>query len=69
LSPSLAAIAACAAFAQSGADSPAFEGGSVKPSDTGVRGWSVARDGGGNFTAGNIPLKALITFAYDIGDE
>jgi len=69
LLPILIALSACAAFAQAPADSPAFEVASVKASAPGGRGMSLQRGVGGRFTTENVPLKMLITFAYDIRDH
>ncbi len=48
---------------------PAFEVASVKPAAPGGRGMSIGRRPGGRFTAENVPLRFLITFAYDIRDH
>jgi uncharacterized protein (TIGR03435 family) len=44
---------------------PEFEVASVKPSDPGSEGGTIA-PGGATFRASNIPLTGLLTFAYDV---
>jgi uncharacterized protein (TIGR03435 family) len=66
---SLLLLAACSALAQFASDPPAFEVASVKESASGGPTWSVSRGVGGRFTAENVPLRALITFAYEIRDR
>jgi uncharacterized protein (TIGR03435 family) len=46
-----------------------FEVASVKPAAPGGRGMSINRSEGGRFTTENIPLRFLITFAYNIRDH
>jgi uncharacterized protein (TIGR03435 family) len=41
-----------------------FEVASVKPNKSGVLGSSIRRQPGGGLTATNMPLRALVTFAY-----
>ena len=63
-----------AAAAQAPAPAPAadqsapavFEVASVKPNKSGVLGSSIRRQPGGGLTATNMPLRALITFAYQL---
>ena len=43
-----------------------FEVASVKPNKSGVQGSSIRRQPGGGLTATNMPLRALITFAYQL---
>jgi uncharacterized protein (TIGR03435 family) len=43
-----------------------FEAASVKPNTSGVQGSSIRRFPGGRLTATNFPLRALITFAYQL---
>lgn len=43
-----------------------YEAASVKPNKEGGRGSSIRRQPGGRLTATNFPLRALITFAYQI---
>jgi uncharacterized protein (TIGR03435 family) len=45
---------------------PAFEVASVKRNVSGEQGSSIRREPGGRLTARNMPLRALITFAYQI---
>jgi uncharacterized protein (TIGR03435 family) len=66
---SLLLLAACSALAQFASDPLLFEVASVKESASGGPGWSVSRGVGGRFTAENVPLRALITFAYEIRDQ
>jgi uncharacterized protein (TIGR03435 family) len=44
----------------------AYEAASVKPNKEGGRGSSIRRQPGGRLNATNFPLRALITFAYQI---
>jgi bla regulator protein BlaR1 len=46
---------------------PVFEVASVKPSAPGARGMSINRNGG-RITTENVPLRFLITFAWDVRD-
>jgi len=50
------------------AQQPAFEVASVKPSPPGGRGMSINRTTGGRITTENVPLRFLITFAFDVRD-
>jgi uncharacterized protein (TIGR03435 family) len=43
-----------------------FEAASVKPNKSGVQGSSIRRFPGGRLQATNMPLRALITFAYQL---
>jgi uncharacterized protein (TIGR03435 family) len=43
-----------------------FEAASVKPNKSGEQGSSIRRQPGGRLTATNMPLRALITFAYQL---
>ena len=43
-----------------------FEAASVKPNKSGEPGSSIRRQPGGRLTATNMPLRALITFAYQL---
>jgi uncharacterized protein (TIGR03435 family) len=43
-----------------------YEAVSVKPNKSGQQGSSIRRQPGGRLTASNMPLRALITFAYQI---
>jgi len=43
-----------------------FEAASVKPNKSGEQGSSIRRQPGGRLTATNFPLRALITFAYQL---
>jgi uncharacterized protein (TIGR03435 family) len=47
---------------------PVFEVASIKPSAPGGRGMSINRSNGGRITTQNVPLRFLITFAYDVRD-
>ncbi len=50
-----------------GQDAPlTFEAASVKPNKTGDQGSSIRRQPGGRLSATNMPLRALITFAYQL---
>jgi uncharacterized protein (TIGR03435 family) len=48
---------------------PAFEVATVKPSAPGVHGMSLNFSPGGRFTATNVPLRMLITFAWTLQDH
>ena len=50
-------------------DPPAFEVASIRVNARGGRDWSLTRGVGGRFLAENIPLKALVTFAYSVRDQ
>lgn len=52
-----------------GLQAQTFEVASVKPSEPGGRGMSISRAPGGRFTSENVPLRFLITFAYDVRDH
>jgi uncharacterized protein (TIGR03435 family) len=43
-----------------------YEAASVRPNKSGQQGSSIRRQPGGRLTASNMPLRALITFAYQI---
>jgi uncharacterized protein (TIGR03435 family) len=43
-----------------------FEAASVRPNASGEQGQSIRRQPGGRLTATNMPLRALITFAYQL---
>jgi uncharacterized protein (TIGR03435 family) len=43
-----------------------FEAASVRPNRSGEQGSSIRRQPGGRLTATNMPLRALITFAYQL---
>jgi uncharacterized protein (TIGR03435 family) len=43
-----------------------FEAASVKPNKSGEQGSSIRRQPGGRLTATNMPLRALITFAFQL---
>ena len=43
-----------------------FEAASVRPNKSGEQGSSIRRQPGGRLTATNMPLRALITFAYQL---
>jgi uncharacterized protein (TIGR03435 family) len=43
-----------------------FEAASVRPNKTGDQGQTIRRQPGGRLTATNMPLRALITFAYQL---
>ena len=47
---------------------PVFEVASVKPNNSGQRGYSLPPPKGGRFTAANVPLKSLILYAYHLQD-
>jgi bla regulator protein blaR1 len=55
-----------AATATTGTLRPAFEVASVKRNVSGEQNSSIRREPGGRLTARNMPLRALITFAYQI---
>ncbi len=57
----IALVLACACWAQA-----EFEVASVKPNTSMDGGMSINRSPGGVFTATNVTLKMLVTFAYDI---
>jgi uncharacterized protein (TIGR03435 family) len=57
------ATLAVSAFGQS-----AFEVVSIKPAPPGVRNMGIGRGPGGGMNAYNVPLKFLITYAYDVRD-
>ena len=69
---SVAAFAASQPRAQAPAQAPdaktplTFEAASVKPNKSGQQGSSIRRQPGGRLTATNMPLRALITFAYQL---
>src|SRR6516162_2661623 len=48
---------------------PAFEVASVKPNDSGLRGYSLPPPKGGRYTATNVSLRSLILYAYHLQDE
>jgi len=56
-------LLACPGFAQL-----TFEVASIKPSDPDARGTSIQFMPGGGLKMMNIPLRAMITFAYDVRD-
>jgi uncharacterized protein (TIGR03435 family) len=56
-------------LAQVAPDPPSFEVASVKVNTRGGHDWSVTRGVGGRFVAENIPVKALMTFAYGVRDQ
>jgi uncharacterized protein (TIGR03435 family) len=56
------------ALAQSPATPLAFEVASVKPSNPDPNGYSIETVPGEGLRATNVPLKTLITYAYDIRD-
>ena len=56
------------ALAQSPASPLAFEVASVKPSNPDPNGFSIQTIPGEGLRATNVPLKTLITYAYDIRD-
>jgi uncharacterized protein (TIGR03435 family) len=71
----LAAVVFAASFVTIGAQSTgapvalpavAFEAASVRPNKSGEVGGFVRRQPGGRFNAQNMPLRALITFAYQL---
>jgi uncharacterized protein (TIGR03435 family) len=51
---------------QIGAQSPAFEAASVKPSDPSTNNDGISFQPGGRFNAKNLTLKGLIRMAYDV---
>ena len=67
-SASLLAFTLGGAFGQSAPERPAFEVASVKPNQSGDRGMSFGRPPG-RFTATNVTLKLLITYAYGVSDH
>lgn len=62
-------IAISATLAQVAPDPPSFEVASVKINTRSGHDWSVTRGVGGRFVAENIPLKALMTFAYSVREQ
>jgi bla regulator protein blaR1 len=54
--------------AQSGAKRLEFEVASVKPADPSVRVSNVLFDAGENLTIANVPLRKIVTYAYQIRD-
>lgn len=63
MKPIILATLAVAAFGQ-----PAFEVVSIKPAPAGVRNMGIGRGPGGGMNAYNVPLKFLVTYAYDVRD-
>ena len=64
-----AIVALFAAGATSAHQTPAslsFEAASVRPNKSGANALSIGRQPGGRFSAVNVPLQFLITFAYQI---
>jgi uncharacterized protein (TIGR03435 family) len=71
LTASAIAFSVCAVDLDAGqspdtASTVSFEAASVKPNRSGDQGSSVRRQPGGRFNATNMPLRALITFAFQI---
>ncbi len=62
-------LATVATLAQAAPAPPSFEVASVKIDTHGGHDWSVRRGLGGRFEAENIPLNALMAFAYNIRDQ
>ncbi len=60
---SLALLLICPGFAQL-----TFEVASIKPADPDARGSSIQFMPGGGLRMTNVPLRAMITFAYDVRD-
>ncbi|MDE3197849.1 MAG: TIGR03435 family protein [Acidobacteriota bacterium] len=65
---SLIALFAGLAAAQTPSTPPAFEVASIKPAPPGARNVNL-NIGGDRFRTENVPLKMLITFAYDLRDH
>jgi uncharacterized protein (TIGR03435 family) len=63
-----AVLVAVAAFGQTPAKTLEFDVASIKPSDPAARGSSIMTDRVGGFKTTNVPLKVLITFAFDVQD-
>jgi len=64
----LISLFAAIAAGQAPSTAPAFEVASIKPAPPGGRGMSL-NIGGGRFRTENVPLRMLITFAYDLRDH
>src|SRR6516162_3760598 len=58
-----------AGISQQTAARPTFEVASVKPNDSGLRGYSLPPPKGGRYTATNVSLRSLILYAYHLQDE
>jgi uncharacterized protein (TIGR03435 family) len=69
---SATALSVSRPYAQAPAQAPdpnatlTYEAASVKPNKSGVQGSSIRRFPGGRLQATNMPLRALITFAYQV---
>src|SRR6185312_17321342 len=63
-----ASVTAALAQAQSATKPLEFEVVSIKPADPDARGSSLNLGAGDTLTTSNLPLRTLITFAYDIRD-
>lgn len=61
-------LAACALFSQSAPARLTFEVASIKPSSPDARGVMIQNQPGGGLRMTNVPLRVLITQAYDIRD-
>src|SRR6516162_970658 len=57
-----------AGISQQPAARPAFEVASVKPNDSGLRGYSLPPPKGGRYTATNVSLRSLVLYAYHLQD-
>jgi uncharacterized protein (TIGR03435 family) len=70
VSSSLVVVCLSAAFVQAQAPqtTPAFEVASVKPSAPDAQGQHLRREPGGRVSIGNVPLRELIKFVYQIQD-
>ncbi|MDQ1471010.1 MAG: hypothetical protein QOJ99_2490, partial [Bryobacterales bacterium] len=69
LAAALSVIIVTGLFAQAQTTTGAvFEVASVKPGAPGGRGMSINRSNGGRITTANVPLRFLITFAWDVRD-
>src|ERR1700722_15773901 len=61
-------FATCGVYGQPAAPRPQFEVASIKPNKSGDMRVMINTPGGGRFTANNIPLQGLLTFAYHVKD-
>ena len=46
-----------------------FDAVSIKPNVSGQRGYALPPPKGGRFTAGNVPLTMLVTYAYHLQEQ
>jgi uncharacterized protein (TIGR03435 family) len=64
-----ATVVAIPIFCQApSAEKPKFEVASVKPSEPGQRGSMIGMQPGGRLVVQHLPLRALVTFAYNVRD-